>query len=277
VKTRDLKVTLIIAVALVFYLTGCKTQRVVPSADYSNLPSDPYELGEYTRKNNSQYSVLTIKNFKVKYSSSGKTTTFYGSAKIVKDSLILVSLRAPLGIEMSRILMSEDSVKVLYRSDKRAILSDFSYLENILRFKVNFHIIENVLSGNLPKEYKFLRQKTEKSKSERECNDNAMYIGRYFNKLHSRELKYEACVHPELAKVSFMKFYRKRNFKLFDVQFSEYSRSDGDLFPGEIFIRHKNEDGTNTHIKVTISNFAKGTDTSVNFTIPSKYQSIRFK
>ncbi len=272
-RTKCFNKTLFISLVLILVVAGCKTRKLTFSTDYSDLPSDPYKLGEYIKKKNSRYNVLTLKNFKVKYNSGEKTNTFYGSSKILHDSLILVSLRAPLGIELSRILLSEDSVKVLQRSDNNAILSDYSYLETILKFKVNFHIIENVLSGNLPEEYHYLPQKTRNRAQD--TLEKSMYIGRYYNKHNSSQLKYEAWINPQVEKVYWMKFYRKRNFKLFDVRFSQFMQAGNNYYPGEISIRHTNADGTNTRIKITISNFEESSERSVHFDIPSKYKIIR--
>ena len=265
---------IIVSVGLVF-ISGCKTKKIITKEEKRDLPTDPVQLGKLVIDNNSRFNVLTLSNFKVKYTEKGKTTTFYGASKLIKDSLILVSLRAPLGIEMSRILLTPDSVKMLNRTSKNAVFSDYSYLSDIVHFQVTFDIVESILSGNLPSDYIAMPRSLFGDIQRKDTVRTGRFIGRYFNKTQNNDLKYEAWVDPTLLKPAYMKFYRRRNFKLFDVSLTGYMKSGTNYYPGEIHINHNSTNGIPVTIRIMINKIEENSDNDINFSVPSRYKIIR--
>jgi hypothetical protein len=268
---------LICILLLTSFFYGCKTKKLTSITETKELPESHRELSKKAFDKNSNYDCLILKNFKVKYTNRGNTTTLYGAAKIIKDSLILASLRAPLGIEISRALLSPDSVKVINRSSKRVILSDYTYLNNLLNVPVDYNTVQSLLSGNLPgNNYFIATKKNPESDSISEVKD-AIFIGNYFSSQTNQPLKYRAWIVPGIMKPRLLEFYRKRNLKLFEVLMGEYNRHGNNIYPGELFITHENYNGISTEIQLIINRFEEMEDTQINFQIPSKYKIIQLK
>ena len=65
-----------------------------------------------------------------------------------RDSAIWISITPLLGIEVARILITTDSVKVLDRLHGKFQASSFEYINRLLQMKVNFETVQALLCGN---------------------------------------------------------------------------------------------------------------------------------
>lgn len=260
----------IIPIIFVIVLSGCKIQKNLFEGADKYASKSPKELGKLSSQNNNHYDVLLLKNFKIKYNSPDDNHSLYGTAKILKDSLILLSLRAPMGLEVSRVLLSPDSVKVINRSQKEVVCSDYKYLNNLFGFNLDFPMIENILNGNFPDNYTYSRD----SKKGDEEFPNGLYTGRYYRKGEPESLKFEAWVIPDLFRMEYIKFYRKRNIKIFDVKYSDYEQMGNNFYPGKLMITHKNSTEDKIQIQLKFNKFEENGDSEINFDIPSRYEKI---
>ena len=83
-----------------------------------------------------QYKTLFVKRFSAHCEVNGKGQSLKGSIKILKDSIIMIQINAPTGIiEVDRLYITPDSVKLIDRLKKKYILSNFSYLSKKLNMK----------------------------------------------------------------------------------------------------------------------------------------------
>ncbi len=251
--------------------SGCKTQENIFKGKDKYSSKAPDEVGTLTYENNNDYNVLLLKNFKVKYASPDRQNTFYGTAKILRDSLMLLSLKAPMGIEIARVLLSKDSVKVINRNQNKAVFSDYNYLFNLLGFRLDFPVIESIFNGNFPEDYSFAGDNRKDSSNISE----GLYSGIYYKEQNPEELKFEAWVIPDKFKLYYSRFYRKRNIKVVDIKYSDYEKIGGNYYPGEIDISHINQGDNETQIRMIFNNFEENSDKRINFTIPAKYEKIK--
>ena len=96
------------------------------------------------------YNTLWVKRFSANYESKGKSQNIRGSIKILRDSIIMVQINAPTGIlEVVRMYITPDSVKVLDRLKKKYIVSDFKYLSDKLNMNVNFYTLQSILTNEI--------------------------------------------------------------------------------------------------------------------------------
>ena len=89
---------------------------------------------------NAKASVTTIEN--------GNETSFTIHLRSKRDSVIWISVTPLLGIEVARVIITEDSIKVLDRVHGRYQSSTFEYINKLLLMKVNFEIVQALLKGN---------------------------------------------------------------------------------------------------------------------------------
>ena len=68
--------------------------------------------------------------------------------RMYKDSIIWVSVNAIFGIEALRVLITEDSVKLLDKQNKVYTARAVSYLKEVSALPLNLHILQNLIVGN---------------------------------------------------------------------------------------------------------------------------------
>jgi hypothetical protein len=74
-------------------------------------------------------------------------TEFGANLKAKKDSAIWVSIVPALGIEVARVLMTKDSVRVIDRINKKYTSYGYGVLENYTALPVNLETMEDILAG----------------------------------------------------------------------------------------------------------------------------------
>jgi len=75
-------------------------------------------------------------------------TTFTVNLRAAKDSIIWLSVSPLLGIEAVRVLITRDSVYLLDRLHHVFITRDYRYLEDLLKTRVRFDMLQAILTGN---------------------------------------------------------------------------------------------------------------------------------
>src|SRR5438105_2799660 len=79
---------------------------------------------------------------------NNETTSFDINLRMRKDSAIWISITPLLGIEVAHVLVTQDSMKIVDRLNKTVMVRDFSFLEDLLKTKMNFEIMQAVIVGN---------------------------------------------------------------------------------------------------------------------------------
>lgn len=74
--------------------------------------------------------------------------------RMQNNKTIWVSITAIAGIEVARILMTTDSIKVIDRINNRYLRNDFNYISELLNAKVDFLTVQDILTGNFPESLK---------------------------------------------------------------------------------------------------------------------------
>jgi len=97
-----------------------------------------------------QYKTLFVKRFSAHCEVNGKGQSLKGSIKILKDSIIMVQINAPTGIlEVARLYITPDSVKLIDRLKKKYVLSDFTYLSKKLGMNTDFNTLQSILTNSI--------------------------------------------------------------------------------------------------------------------------------
>jgi hypothetical protein len=120
-------------------LAACKNKPVVK--DFK-LPEGKGQVVQVS------FLYLTAKA-KVNYQDSKQNFRSTVEIRAKKDSAIWISFRPALGIELARMLITQDSIKVLDRTKQEEYLYAFKDLQHDLRFDLRFQHIEALLTGNL--------------------------------------------------------------------------------------------------------------------------------
>ncbi len=86
---------------------------------------------------------------KIQIVDSKNDNTVNAVIRMKKDSVIWISLNALLGIEVSRILITPDSVKLLDKFNKRYYRQPFAYVQQITGMpQLSFNLLQRIIMGN---------------------------------------------------------------------------------------------------------------------------------
>lgn len=99
------------------------------------------------KKNELQYEYISAK-FSASFYQNKSRTSFSGQLRIMKDSMIWVSISPALGIEMARLIITNDSVLYMNRLDNTYFASDFDYINKKINTTLDFDMLQAFLTGN---------------------------------------------------------------------------------------------------------------------------------
>ncbi len=136
---------LIIAILIVAGFSSCKSNRSLIKAPIKE--EGPEYLFERLKENEFQFNTFSAK-FNVEYSMGKKMFEFKGQVRIVKDSLIWLTFGQDLGFEMSRLLITRDSVKYLDRINKNYFIGDYKFVNEFLKTSIDFGVLQSIILGN---------------------------------------------------------------------------------------------------------------------------------
>ncbi len=135
----------IIPLLFLLVLSSCKLQQKAKRKDLK-VNKTEYLLQQLDM-NEFQFEHLSLKAG-VQLYQEGKKTPFKANIRIRKDSLIWVSITPALGIEVARVMITRDSIKVMNRIDRNYFIGDYDYINNRFNLELEFQTIQAILIGN---------------------------------------------------------------------------------------------------------------------------------
>jgi hypothetical protein len=93
------------------------------------------------------YDNLSAK-FAAQFIQGKKETQLTGQIRLLKDSIIWVSISPLLGIEMLRINITNDSLTYINRMESTYFNTDFDYINKLINSSLDFNMLQSFLTGN---------------------------------------------------------------------------------------------------------------------------------
>ncbi len=138
---------LALAISVVFIIAACSpVKRVTPSEP------DPgrHAVDQTLAALRSQETSFDF--FSARYSGTahfeGVDYSISGNIRIKNDSAVFISVAPFLGIEVARLLVTPDSVKMINRLDNSYFEGNIRVLSNMLNTYVDFYMLQALLVGN---------------------------------------------------------------------------------------------------------------------------------
>ena len=136
---------LYLTIILGLTLASCKTTRSIIKAPLK-------EQGVSYLFKNLQDNELKYKSFKANFSAeiekNKKKTSLSGIIRIKKDSLIWCRLSPVMNIEVARIAISPDSIKIINMIENSYLIQDFDYINELINRGLDFDMLQSLLIGN---------------------------------------------------------------------------------------------------------------------------------
>lgn len=132
-------------ICALFLLSACKDQRSISSREYPSRTSEELVLL-------AQNTTLDFEQFSAKVSADVRSpksnNSFRATLRIRKDSAIWVSVSPALGIEVFRVLCTQDSVLYVDKINKEFFRGTYKKLNEITNSDLTLNAIQDILVGN---------------------------------------------------------------------------------------------------------------------------------
>ena len=267
-----MKIRFIILAGIVILLTQCGPQRrlIGPAR---RIPENPEKRYSFALSRNSQDVPLIIKNIRVQYKTPGNSTRLTAALKMKPDSAILLSLRAPLGIEVSRILYTRDSITMVNRRSQSVHYTTYSNFSGMLPMDFDYEVLQTIFSGNVPTGYQV--QHLPEPAGTRDTIKNESYLGTYRAPDASQSMDFYGWIYQDIIKPSYLVFYKKNSADKLKVRFLSYQEPEPGWLPEEVEIKSTNNQYNNT-LKLKMGSYDIGGSVDMDLDIPSSYKILRY-
>jgi hypothetical protein len=251
-------------------MASCSTQRKIIKAPIKEEGVD--YLFKKLKEHELQYNWLTAK-FSAEYKNKGQTNSFNGQIRIRKDSVIWLSFSPALGIEVFRMMLTQDSVKFINRMNNTFFKGDYNYVNQYLNTNIDFDILQSFLTGNDLSFYengKFRAGLDNNSYKLATADRTKLkkFIRNSQEKL--RVLIQNIWIDPESFKITRadVKEIREPNIKL-EAIYSSFEKIDNQLFPKEMSFDISADNDLS--VVVNFSKLTINTAQAFPFKVPQSY------
>ncbi|MFW5944448.1 MAG: DUF4292 domain-containing protein [Bacteroidota bacterium] len=236
-----------------------------------NLPESPQKLYPYVLERNIPFQSLTIKNIRIDFSTPDNNSRLYGSLKMVKDSAILISLRTSLGIEISRIFYTRDSVIMLDRKNRNAYFTNYENLGEIAPLDFRFQMLQTIFTGNLPGNYNITPMP--EPECTRDSLQDELYLGTFKAPEDKDVMNFYGWIFRDLARPSYLVFHKEESEIKYIVKYVEYQEAVSDNFPREITVIFDQYNQTHK-LNLKLNDISSGDYQNIQIDVPSSYKTI---
>lgn len=203
---------------------------------------------------------------KVKYREGNRRINGNAHIRIKKDSIIWLSVSPSVGIEVTRILITPDTVLILNRLDKVFYKFGFQEISKYFSFQVDFSLIQAIMLGNLSGEI------DDKSTIKKEGNF-------FVVKQPSGSLDIQSFINSSTLKVETVLLNEKSTSNNMTLKYSEFGMLLNSLFPYNCLINltYKSDKGplvTSITLKYTKAEIPDK-PLKFPFNIPNKYEAVK--
>jgi len=251
------RILYIIIIAIAF--ASCKSSKVSGSNADLGMSAKKVIKNHYT--NAFDKKTITAR-LKVKYIGKSSLPGVTASLRVKKDETIWLSI-SKFGFPVGKVLITPNRVSYYEKINKTYFDGDFSLLSNWLGTELDFEKVQNLLLGQA-----ILNLKNEK-----------FLIGQERNKYQLRpKTEYDLfnilfLINPDNFKISSQEISQKEEFKTLTINYNNYTKIDGEVYPKEMHISASDKKYTST-IDVNYKSIAFNNPVSFPFRIPKHYKQI---
>ena len=200
---------------------------------------------------------------------------------IRKDSAMLITIQYLLGLQVAKILITKDSVKMVNYIQKNYFKGDFNYINDMLNADLDYNVLQAVLFGNSAEFYEDDDLKLKPVTDRQNCH----YLLSTERKRRLRKLQQG---NNELKKALQILTLNPDNFKIIKNEFSDpatnrtfianytnFTQKDSVYAPYHVDIDIVAE--KKASVKIDYVRIEKNTPQKLSLNIPSKYDPIQIQ
>jgi hypothetical protein len=253
------------------FLFSCSPSKKVIRAPLKEEGSS--YLFSQLKNNEIRYNGFSAK-FSARYTIDKKEISFNGQIRIKKDSIIWISVSPALGIEMMRLLFTNDSIKYVNRIESTYLLADFQYITKLINNALDLDMLQAFLTGN---DFSFY-ENTEFKASIDNQDYKLATIQRHKLKKYIKESAGDIVIPFQDI------WLDSENFKItkvlirevmegsrkFEAIYSDFISVDGQILPTQLDFNIKTDEKS-LSISISYSRIEIDKPTKYPFSIPDKY------
>lgn len=263
----------IVAALFLLSIAACKTAKKVSRSPL--ILKTALELNQLSTQNELKFEWINAKlsaNILTKDKENNVTITL----RMRKDSIIWMSISPALGIEVARVLITKDTIRVMDRLNSKYMIRNYAYINDLLQVLVDFDMLQSLLIGN---NFSYLDEKKFKSA----FVDGDLYV---LSTLGKRRLKktiiedkeinkailQDTWLEPENYKVVKMLIKDKKSKKELLANFQDFRLLENQRFP--FIATFDIQSFKAVKIKIEYSKIVLNKVQEFPFTIPEKYEKM---
>lgn len=212
----------------------------------------------------------------------GKEESFDIKIRMRKDSAILISIQYILGVEVAKVLVTRDSVKMVVYPRKQYFRGDYNYINELLNADLDFDLLQAVLFGNSAEFYDDddakLKPVTDRHNCRYLLSTERKYKLKRINQGQKEPKKslQTMTLDPETFKILKNEFIDVETNRIFIANYEKYPAATDSVYAP----RHVNIDivaEKKVNLKIDYVRIEKNEPQKLNLNIPAKYESIPIK
>ena len=260
--------------ALLYACGGAKKLAIEPALEGNNAEVILAEMekSELDFETFSAKAAVTITQDK-------KITSFKTNLRIKADSAIWISITPLFGIEMARVLITEDTVKVIDRMDKKYFVGDFEYINKKFNLDMEFSTLQALLIGNMinfevDDDLRVSRDKNLyylgnlKKRKAKKVEENPQKIIRKSNE----QLSF--WIDPTIYKLTEVILTDLSADRFVQGKYLDYKQYNSQWIPEQLNYSIQSE--TPSSINISYSRIELDQEMNFPFNIPSKYEKVHY-
>ena len=243
----------LIFLVLILLLSGCKSKKVATVESGSAKAHNEFFI--LMQEQAFQYETLTARS--------------RVDLKMIKDSAFQLSVQPFLGIEIFRMELTVDSVKILDRMNKRYMADNYSNLKEQTPIEFNFYNLQSLFTNQLflpghqkiqPKQYRLFELKQEGSYAE-------IFVKDALGLLY-------AFVADGEEKILSTHITDPSDKYALNWDYSDFRLTEGQPFPMRMDVKVLDKGESKGGVSLYFSRLQTNVPVNMEFSVPAKYQRI---
>ena len=276
----------IVKLAIIFFIVSlffgsCKTlKKTTYNSKLQKLSTK--EICDSLNTNNLRYNSLMAR-FSANFKIGEDSHKLSGLLRIKKDSLMWISVKLPIGIEVARILFSKDSLKFINRHDKTYFTSDYLFFKKKFGVELNYNALQAIFTNS---EFVYNGSPKDLYLFENYRDTVSYNLENFTEKEIQRNLKKGRLITYQNTKI-FPKYFKINqqniiNYSLshtLNINYSNFDKIEQQEFPKELKISAKSEKETAKplEVKLKFKKIILNKKMSFALKIPKNYKPMKSK
>ncbi len=256
---------------ILIFVSSCGIFRPITPIENPKKVSKGGKILDTIADNYLDYETLFIK-YNAKYKSDNQNISFGGTIRIVKDSAMLITLSPGFGIELGRLLITNDSVKFYNSFQNTYLAEDKTFFETNYGLSMELSTVEAMLTNKV-----FTYPTTNKISDYQFIEDSTDYKYSFVQKNPRNEavtaLKHETIIDKKDYNIKSQLVEDNINLRYLDINYTDFLFIKNTFFPEKFII--KIEEKQNHELNFDYKKISVNKEFKVRLKIPKNAKQIK--